>query len=114
MCAAARRTGDRNAIVTERASARRHKERTELLSEQEPSIGRVVHYVLDSGPYKGEHRPAFIVRCWAADLVNLQVFPDSNAEGTSNDCLPVPLWATSRKYDATGELPGTWHWPDRV
>lgn len=78
--------------------------------DQKLSVGRIVHYVLDSGPCKGEHRPAFVVRTWAADLANLQVFPDSNADGTSNDCLPVPLWKTSIKQ---GEGPGTWHWPER-
>jgi len=78
---------------------------------QVTSVGRIVHYCLDSGPHKGESRPALVVRVWAADLVNLQVFSDSNADGTSNDCLPVPLWKTSIKQ---GDTPGTWHWPERV
>lgn len=34
------------------------------MSEQVPSIGRVVHYVLEAGPHQGERRPALIVQVW--------------------------------------------------
>jgi hypothetical protein len=81
---------------------------------QKPSIGRIVHYVLTSGPSKGEHRPGIIVRVWSDDLVQLQVFTDNNAQnGFYNDQLPCPLWATSVKYDESN-AEGTWHWPEYV
>lgn len=83
------------------------------MEQQTPSIGRIVHYVLNAGRNAGEHRPAIIVRVWPGDLVNLQVFPDSNEDGTSNDCLPVPMWQTSIRFDADGAN-HTWHWPERV
>ncbi len=87
------------------------------MSEQQPSIGRIVHYVLDTGPDAGQHRPAIIVRTWG-DLptspVQLQVFTDSDADETSNDQLPPVMWKTSRIQDASGLQPGTWHWPERV
>ena len=67
--------------------------------EQVPSIGRIVHYILDEGPHAGEHRPAIIVQIWGTTpsaAVNLQVFTDSE-----ND-FPGPnagssgmLWKTS-------------------
>lgn len=87
------------------------------MSEQIPSIGRVVHYVLNEGRNAGDHRPATIVRVWGDQpdsLVNLQVLTDSNAEANSNDCLPQVLWKTSVSFDSTGEKPQTWHWPERV
>lgn len=84
------------------------------MSEQKPTIGRSVHYVLNEGPHAGEHRPAVIVRTWSGNLVNLQVFPDSDEDGTSNDCLPVPMWKTSVDLDETGERQRSWHWPERV
>ncbi len=87
------------------------------LDEQKPSIGRLVHYVLESGPCTGQHRPALIVRVWGdlpTSAVQLQVFTDSPTSEDSNDCLPPVMWATSRLQDASGEKPGTWHWPERV
>jgi hypothetical protein len=87
------------------------------VSEQVPSVGRVVHYVLDEGPYKGEHRPATIVRVWGTDAnasVNLQVLTDSDAEGRYNDCLSPVLWRTTVMRDDSGERPGSFHWPVRV
>jgi hypothetical protein len=87
------------------------------MDDQIPSIGRSVHFVLDSGPNKGEHRPAVIVKTWGdlpTSAVNLQVFTDSNPLETSNDCLPPVLWKTSVVQDPTGKKPYSWHWPERV
>lgn len=84
---------------------------------QKPSVGRIVHYVLDSGRNVGEHRPAIIVKAWGyplAGLVQLQVFTDATNESPgANDALPCPLWATSVSEDPTGEKQRTWHWPER-
>lgn len=87
------------------------------MSEQIPSIGRSVHYVLNEGPHSGQHRPATIVRAWGDQpdsMVNLQVLTDSDADGHYNDALPPVLWKTSVHLDPSGEKPGTWHWPERV
>lgn len=87
------------------------------MTEPIPSIGRQVHFVLDSGPNKGDHRPATIVRTWGnlpTSVVNLQVLTDSNELGTSNDCLPQVLWKTSVAQDPTREKLGSWHWPEMV
>lgn len=95
----------------------------------QPTIGRLVHYVLEHGPAKGEHRPALIVAGpWGEDgTANLQVFLDTDELGRHNDApstwpeeyRPDGLaglqlfWATSRQFDAE-KAPGTWHWPERV
>ncbi len=78
------------------------------MTDTAPMVGDVVHYILDSGPGAGEHRPAMVVRLWPDGKVNLQVFPDSN--GTEyNDRLPCPYWVTSRKQDEGATKSGTWH-----
>jgi len=80
------------------------------MSEQVPSIGRVVHYVLSDGPHAGEHRPAFIVQIWSGGYCNLQVFVDG-----TNDYPDYigSVWATSVEYSAEPK-PRTWHWPEFV
>lgn len=71
--------------------------------------GRIVHYVLPSGPSAGQHRSAIVVKVWQASgvcdgYINLLVFTDG-----SNDGLDCPLWATSKCYSEEA-LPDTWHW----
>lgn len=87
------------------------------MADQVPSIGRVVHYVLEAGPHQGEHRAAFIVRVWGDTpdaLVNLQVFVDGSNDYYKNQGPePLTLWRTSVHRDDAG-APGTWHWPEYV
>ncbi len=76
--------------------------------------GRIVHYVLNEGPSKGQHRPAIVVRVWRyADgkppengCCQLQVFTDGE-----NDKLPSVMWKTSV---VCGEGEGNWHWPEKA
>jgi hypothetical protein len=80
--------------------------------ERRPSVGDIVHFVLEEGPHAGEHRPALIVKVWGAtpgSACQLQVFTDSDGGGLSNDQLPPVLLKTSRSQ---GAGPGTWHWPE--
>lgn len=96
-----------------------------MTAKQVPSIGRVVHYILPSGPKKGEHRAAMVVRVWSDECVNLRVFLDGNND-YDHEGLPhylaqtaSDLWVTSASYaDPTAEFPqpkdGTWHWPEYV
>ncbi len=74
------------------------------------SEGRVVHYVLDSGPYRGQHRAALIVRVWnpGTGMVNLTVFPDWDNDHASTGMF----WATSVPYSEEHEE-RSWHWPER-
>lgn len=95
----------------------------EILDEEEPienwgryaASGNIVQFVLDRGPAKGECRPAMVIKVWPetsdhAGMVQLQVFTDSDAEGRYNDQLPSVFWATSVRYDHTGQTPYTWNW----
>ena len=85
--------------------------------KQVPSVGRVVYYVLETGPKAGEHRPALIVRTWGDTpdtLVNLHVFLDgSNDYERSLSPGAMTIWRTSVQPDESGK-PGTWHWPEYV
>lgn len=72
-------------------------------------IGRIVHYVLPSGPSKGQHRPAIVVRVWNPEgLVQLQVFTDG-----LNDGLLNTEWQTSVTYSSQ-PTEGTWHYLEYV
>ena len=78
-----------------------------------PSLGRIVHYVLESGPGAGDHRPAIIVRVWSETTVNLQVITDSGPDANSNDQKPQVMWKTSISQDEENKMGHTWHWPER-
>jgi len=79
------------------------------MGEEALAIGRIVHYVLDEGVSRGEHRPAIVIKIWDenGEVCNLQVFTDS-----ANDTLPGVMWERLVKHDETGTQEGTWHWPE--
>lgn len=74
-----------------------------------PSIGRIVHYVIQNG----QHRAAVVVNYWPNDdqRANLTVFVDqmNDKEFAPNGNLAVG----SAKQDEETKAPGTWHWPER-
>lgn len=87
-----------------------------------PSVGSIVHYVLEAGIGTGAHRPAIIVRVWEGSgepaLVQLQVFTDGPNDGylgRSADAADAQntVWRSSVKYSADA-TPGTWHQPEAV
>ena len=94
--------------------------RSRNVAEKLPSIGRIVHFILEDGPNKGAHRPAIIVRVWAQPgqerpetAVQLQVFTDGTNDGIQGGASVI--WKTSRQYrDPAEEVPGTYHWPEYV
>lgn len=67
---------------------------------QQPSIGRIVHFVSNTG----DHWPAVITRVWSATMVNVHVLPDLNPAFTFSSC----------KLDEHAAKPNTWHWPEPV
>jgi hypothetical protein len=95
-----------------------------------PTIGQIVHYkltdtdadlitqrreigVLGNPVAAGDVYPAFVVRTFGGDTINLQVLLDGDDS----------YWATSRKQGESadgkdpvpGSIPhGTWCWPPRV
>ena len=76
--------------------------------------GRVVHYVIEDGRNKGEHRAAIVVKNLGQNngCANLTVFYDwtNDGEGYGSGLA----WETSRLFDDTEKSPGTWHWPERA
>lgn len=92
------------------------------MQPQQPSIGRIVHYVLPEGPRRGEIRPAVIVRVFTGvdapinpGMCNLQVLLDGGNDGLEGGLGGV-VWKGSVLHSAATEAPvaGTWHWPPRV
>lgn len=75
------------------------------MGEKEVNVGHIVHYVVSSLDPKelrangAEILPAIVVKVWAEDTVNLQVFSDS---------FSAPMWRTSITH---GFGPTQWHWP---
>lgn len=84
--------------------------------QQVPSVGRIVHYVLEVNDGVPEHRPAIIVRVYpdpdgvihpgAAIVVHVHV---DEADG-----LGALMVQRMPEYEPTGTLPGGWHWPEHV
>ena len=71
-----------------------------------PSIGRIVHVVIDS---EGTHRPGVIVRAGIDDMIEVKVFyaTDDNKLGDADN---IDLC----KHDETATARWSWHWPERV
>lgn len=96
---------------------------------ENPSVGRVVHYVLpEQSAYAGQHRAATIVQVWqpldsesataAPGMSNLSV---AKAQAGDFDGVQVGAIAESDTHILLGSIlfseeprPGTWHWPERV
>ncbi|WP_027947206.1 hypothetical protein [Amycolatopsis taiwanensis] len=86
------------------------------MSEQQPSVGRIVHYVsygTPGGEYKSE--------CRAAIVTEVTEHPD--ADGTVGLCVLNPTGqffnrnvahAQDKAAGASDHPGGTWHWPERV
>lgn len=85
-----------------------------MTTPQNPSIGRIVHYVIPSGPHAGAHRPAIITAAYADGLVNLTIFTDQE-----DDCSPLGESIHGHLIRGFAVRPGnpdeinTWHWPER-
>ena len=80
------------------------------MPEQQPSVGRVVHYVAYGTP--GGEFPAGICRAAVVTEVN----PEPNPNGLVGLCVLNPtgqFFNRNLPYDAA-KVPGTWHWPERV
>lgn len=77
------------------------------------TIGRMVHVVLASEPFK--HRPAIVTEVvdGVAGEINCVVFLDG-----PNDVEPgkvaTSVWTNNRQFDDTNKAPGTWHWIERA
>ena len=81
-----------------------------------PSIGRIVHFVLESKPdvpdagmqAPSAHYAAVITQVWTDECVNLYVFP----KGSPLDQRDREV-RTSVVFSSEGK-PYSWHWPELV
>ena len=71
-----------------------------------PTVGRVVHYVsygTPNGEYRPEHRAAIVTEVDEFNYLSLCVL---NPTGM--------FFNVGIGYDPTGNIGGTWHWPELV
>ena len=85
-------------------------------TQQIPSIGRIVHFVLADGQNSGQHRPAIVLRCWGdtpGASVNLLVFLDGENDGALDGNSVV--WVTSvTPAPAESNTVRSYHFPEYV
>lgn len=72
------------------------------MTEHVPSVGRIVHFVADSG----KCRPAIIIDPGQDGVIALFAFLLLE-EGSTR-------WAMACSHDERGHAPDTWHWPEYV
>lgn len=75
------------------------------MSDQKPTPGRIVHYILPDGDNTGEVRPALVVTA-KGDTCTLEVFADRANDGPAYEAGNV-----QRADVEQGKEPGNWCWP---
>lgn len=83
---------------------------------QQPSVGRIVHYVSHGTPPREDGTQAYTSQCRAA------IITEVSGEGTEHGpCVglavlnPTGMFFNPRVcQDEQGHTGGTWHWPERV
>jgi len=82
-------------------------------SNQEPSVGSIVHYVSYGTP--GGEYPSV---CWAAVVTGVTDWlGDAYAPGYADLCVIGPegfFFNRTVKQDEESKCGGTWHWPEFV
>jgi hypothetical protein len=83
------------------------------MTEQVPSIGRIVHWVTYGSPRgeypSGEHRAAVITEVYqdgASGMLQAVGLCVLNPTGQ--------FFNRNVPYEASGTIAGTWHWPEHV
>jgi hypothetical protein len=80
------------------------------MSEQKPSVGRIVHYTPLSDGNKGQPYPAVITHVWGDTCVNLNVLNDGSFTLEGDEC-PTSVTLAA---DPTKPSPRSWCWPQRA
>lgn len=83
--------------------------------QQQPSVGRAVHYVSHGTPAREDGTQAYGSVCRAATITELaQPDEDSDVVGVAV-MNPTGMFFNRAAYDGTDNPEGgTWHWPERV
>jgi len=94
------------------------------LSEQKPSVGRIVHYVSYGSPVRADGTQAFTSECRAAVITAVHYTDPVPEHGVPYVDLfvmnPTGVFLNQDcKYDDEvdgfgAHAGGTWHWPERV
>lgn len=80
------------------------------MSEQKPSVGRIVQYFPPGVPFKAGGYPAVITHVWGDLCVNLNVFNDGSHRLAPELLMPTSVMQINpEKIDDIG-----WQWPPRV
>ena len=85
------------------------------MTEQKPSVGRVVHYVSHGTPMRENGTQAFTSQCRAAIVT--AVAGDTPSSQHVDLCVLNPTGLFFNEdclHDEDGHRGGTWHWPERV
>jgi len=82
---------------------------------QQPSIGRIVHYVSHGTPQQSDGTQAYTSQCRAAIITELaQPEEDSDVIGVAV-LNPTGMFFNRAAYDGSDNPDGgTWHWPEQV
>lgn len=88
------------------------------MSSQQPSVGRIVHYVSYGTPPAADGAQAYTSQCRAAVVAGI---PNPDDTSVLQLCVlnPTGLFFNESTHDegdenGDGRWGGTWHWPERV
>ena len=93
------------------------------MSDQKPSVGRIVHYVSHGTPIRSDGSQAYTSLCRAAVITEVHgraISPSTGADTDSWDvglCVinPTGLFFHEHVIQQEGARDGgTWHWPERT
>lgn len=83
---------------------------------QQPSVGRIVNYVLPiggaGGRNTGQIRPMIITQVWDQGMVNGKVILDGRNDDGHDDHAYSTFY--NQPGHDTAPTPNTWHWPSRI
>jgi hypothetical protein len=92
----------------------------QVLPDQQPSVGRIVHYVSHGTPPRADGTQAYESKCRAAVVTELCEDGDPDHDG----CVSLAVFNPGGQFfnrhvgrSDGGEgspVGGTWHWPERV
>lgn len=83
------------------------------MSEQKPSVGRIVHYVSHGTPIRPDGTQAYTEECRAAVIT--AVGPPAEDECVGLAVLnPTGMFFNESVCLDDQHRGGTWHWPERV
>lgn len=88
------------------------------MSEQTPSVGRIVHYVSHGTPIREDGTQAYTAQCRAAVITAVEDPPGEAGGGILSLAVlnPTGMFFSQGISHVNCEhaVGGTWHWPERV